>query len=64
MRKQPRKRRPGEFELRVLPDGRIAMIAPDQALLDLAGELDPGNEALPPSKEKQKYARTRKKTTG
>lgn len=36
MTKKPYKRKTGDFEIRVLKDGRVVMIAPDQELMDLA----------------------------
>jgi hypothetical protein len=36
MSTEPRIRRQGDFELRVLKDGRLVMIAPDEALLEIA----------------------------
>ena len=56
MRKKRYKRKCGDFEVRVLADGRVVMLAPDEELLRLAGTLDPGNELLPPFKEKKKNA--------
>ena len=35
MTKQPYKREPGDLEIRVLPDGRFVLVAPDQELMDL-----------------------------
>lgn len=55
MKKSPYKRRCGDFELRVLPDGRVVMLAPDQELLELAGELDANNQDLKQTTEKTKY---------
>ena len=40
MKKKPYKRKPGESEIRILPDGRIVMIAPDQELLDIGTVLE------------------------
>ena len=37
---KPYKRKPGEFEIRILPDGRVLMPAPDEALLEVARILD------------------------
>lgn len=31
-----RKRRPGDMEIRILPDGRLVLIAPDEKMLDVA----------------------------
>jgi len=37
-------REQGEFELRVLKDGRLVMIAPDENLLEIARTLTDRNE--------------------
>ena len=34
-----RKRKKGEQEVRILPDGRVVLVAPDQALLDVGQTL-------------------------
>jgi hypothetical protein len=39
MKKKPHKRQPGEYEIRVLKDGRLVLVGPDQALLDMADAL-------------------------
>lgn len=39
-------RQPGDMELRVLPDGRVVLLAPDEALLEVAALVEPGNAAL------------------
>jgi len=36
MSQTPYKREQGDFELRILPDGRLVMIAPDETLLEIA----------------------------
>jgi hypothetical protein len=36
---KPYNRKQGEFELRVLKDGRLVMIAPDETLLEIAALL-------------------------
>ncbi len=33
------KRRPGDAEIRILPDGRVVVVAPDEKMLELAKEL-------------------------
>jgi hypothetical protein len=57
MSKKRYKRKCGDFEVRVLADGRVIMLAPDERLLQVAGTLDPDNKLLPPVKEKKKYGR-------
>ncbi len=38
-------RQRGEFEIRVLKDGRLVMIAPDETLLDMARAIAAGPES-------------------
>ncbi|MBN1763876.1 MAG: hypothetical protein JW860_01350 [Sedimentisphaerales bacterium] len=33
------KRKPGDFELRILPNGQLVMIAPDEAIIKMARSL-------------------------
>jgi len=43
---KPYKRRPGEFEIRILADGKVLMPAPDDALLEVARALNkPGTKS-------------------
>ena len=46
MKKKPYQRNAGEFEIRILPDGRVVMVAPDEDLMDMAKSLEPMNEQL------------------
>jgi hypothetical protein len=36
-------RQQGDFELRILPDGRLVMLAPDENLIALAKEVEKEN---------------------
>jgi len=59
MSTEPYNRKQGEFELRVLKDGRLVLIAPDEALLELAKAFeDPGAAAETGHPESQ-HAETR-----
>ena len=40
MKDKPYKRRPGDLEIRLLTDGRVVFIGPDQALVELARGLE------------------------
>ena len=54
---KPYKQKPGEFEIRILPDGRVLVPAPDGALLELAGVLNrPGVRKRRVEKESKKWA--------
>ena len=46
MTKKPYKRKTGDFEIRVLKDGRVVMIAPDQELMDLAETIKTDDNQL------------------
>jgi hypothetical protein len=58
MKKKPYRRKCGDFEIRVLSDGRVVMLAPDDELLKVARVLDPNSELLPPKIKDEGYART------
>jgi hypothetical protein len=58
MKKKPYRRKCGDFELRVLTDGRVIMLAPDDELMEIARNLDPNSELLPPKIKDDVNART------
>lgn len=60
MKKKPYKRKCGDFEVRVLADGRVVMIAPDQKLLDLARQLDPNTQDVPQTTENKQDGRSKR----
>jgi len=43
MEKKPYQRKVGEFEIRILPDGRLVFVAPDEDLAKVAEKLEPTN---------------------
>ena len=49
---------PSDFELRILPDGRVQIVAADEAMFDLAEAIDPGHPAL----ARRRKARERDRT--
>ena len=51
MKPKPYKRRPGDFEIRILLDGRLIFVSPDESLMDVAQILDETDEALQRRKE-------------
>jgi hypothetical protein len=64
---RPYKRKPGDFEIRILPDGKVIMPAPDDSMLELARKLElPGIKPATKGKAKKngraKTRRARKKT--
>ena len=40
---KPHKRKPGELEVRIRPDGRVFVAEADEAMLDVCEALDPEN---------------------
>ncbi len=63
MKKRPYKRKPGEFEIRILKDGQVIMVAPDEALVEVASAVEPNNIALPSKWRQQKNGRTKASKT-
>jgi hypothetical protein len=59
MKKKPYKRKPGEFEIRILKNGQVIMVAPDEALMEVAVVVEPDNTALQPKMETKQDARTK-----
>ena len=41
MKKMPYKRKPGDFEIRILKNGKVVMITPDETLVEIAQTVDP-----------------------
>ncbi len=52
MSSTPYQRKQGDFELRILSDGRLVLVAPDEALLEIAQTLAENPEAQPQPPEK------------
>jgi len=40
MKKTPYKRKPGDFEIRILKNGKVVMLAPDETLVEIAETID------------------------
>ncbi len=40
MKKTPYKRKPGDFEIRILKNGKVVMVAPDETLIEIAQAVD------------------------
>jgi len=55
MKKKPHRTRPGEFELRIRPDGRLYVLAADEAIMDVIEAVDPRN----PDVQKRRKAKRR-----
>ncbi len=63
MKNKTYKRKPGDFELRILSDGRLVMVAPDESLLQIAQVLQPNNEKLSPQMERGQLCPTHNQQT-
>ena len=46
MNKTPYKRQPGDYEIRLLKDGRMVLVGPDQTLLEIAKYLSDPTPAV------------------
>ena len=58
MTQDPYERCPGDLEIRILADGRIVLIAPDQTMLDIAAALQNSEETQAlTSDERPRYDR-------
>ena len=64
MKKKSYKSKPGDFEVRILPDGRIYMVAADEKMFDLAESIDPDNLALTKRRKAKASDRTAEKPGG
>ena len=53
MSQTPYQREQGDFELRILRDGRLVMIAPDETLLEIAKTLEETTDEGPQEPENQ-----------
>ena len=53
MKNKPYKRKPGDFEIRILKNGQVVMITPDETLLEVAQIVEP-NSNVPPAKNGDK----------
>ena len=51
MSKKPYKRKPGDFEVRILSDGRLVMVAPDEELIEIAREVEHSSKGSQPKTE-------------
>jgi len=42
---KPYMRKPGDFEIRILKDGKVVMLAPDETLMEIAKIIEPNHYA-------------------
>lgn len=60
MKKKPYKRKPGEFEIRILKNGKVVMAAPDETLVEIAQTVDPKHFATQHKTEMKENVRRQK----
>ncbi len=53
---QPYQRKVGDFEIRILPDGRLVFVAPDEQLTDIAQALEQPDTTITQVQEKKNNA--------
>jgi hypothetical protein len=53
----PYRRQPGEFEVRIRPDGRLAVYGPDETMLDAIEAVDPENPSVVLRRKVKAHAR-------
>ena len=58
MSRKPHKRRPGESEIRILPDGRLVLVAPDEVLLDVGEAVMPDDPFMKARRKTRHHGRT------
>ena len=46
MKNKPYKRKPGDFEIRILNSGKVVMITPDETLMEIAQIVEPDSSSL------------------
>lgn len=54
--KEPYQRKVGDFEIRILPDGRVVFVAPDGELAEVAEALDQPDTAIIQIQENHDHA--------
>jgi len=60
MKKAPYKRKPGDLEIRILKNGKVVMVAPDETLVKIAQVVDPEHCATQHNTETKENARRQK----
>jgi hypothetical protein len=46
MKSKPYRRKPGDFEIRILSNGQVIMLVPDEKLLKVAQAIEPKSGAV------------------
>jgi hypothetical protein len=54
---KPYMREPGDFEIRILKDGKVVMLAPDEALIEIAKLIEPNHYAIAAETEAKENVR-------
>jgi hypothetical protein len=56
---KPYMRKPGDFEIRILKDGKVVMLAPDEALIEIAKIIEPNHYAVATKTEATENGRSK-----
>ena len=59
-KKKPHKTKPGEFEVRIGPDGRVAALVADEALMDVLDKLNSDSPLAVQRRKAKTRGRSRK----
>ena len=63
MKKTPYKRKPGDFEIRILKNGKVVMVAPDATLVEIAQTVDSKHRVTRHKTETKKNVRSQTSQT-
>jgi hypothetical protein len=63
MKNKPYKRKPGDFEIRILKNGKVVMVAPDETLVEIAKVVDPNHCAVQHKMETKENVRSQTNQT-
>lgn len=63
MKNKPYKRKPGDFEIRILKNGKVVMVAPDEGLVEIAQAVDPKQCVTQNNAEMKENVRRQKNKT-
>lgn len=58
---KPYVREPGDFEIRILKNGKVVMLAPDEALIEIAKIIEPNHYAVAAKTEAKENVRGKTK---
>ena len=59
MKKKPYKAKPGEMEIRILSNGKVMMVLPDEKLIEIARLIELNSSTLSSTMETEENVRNR-----